>query len=108
MMTARRCQVADPREPFVGRGVELELLGAEFDLARAGSSRLVWIEAPAGMGKTTLVRRFLNDAETPVVLWAASAETQVTQDWRVLDRLLAGVPGEMRKPSRAPQVEAQP
>jgi len=54
--------VADPREPFVGRGVELELLGAELDLARAGSSRLVWIEAPAGMGKTTLVRRFLNDA----------------------------------------------
>jgi len=108
MMTARRCQVADPREPFVGRGVELELLGAELDLARAGNSRLVWIEAPAGMGKTTLVRRFLNDAETPVVLWAAAEETQVTQDWRVLDRLLAGVPGEMRSPAERLRARLSP
>jgi len=91
--------VADPRQPFVGRGVELELLGGELDAARAGNPGLVWIEAPTGMGKTTLIRRFLDRSETLVTLWADADETEATRPWAALDRSLARVPGGRRSPA---------
>jgi len=59
----------------------------------------VWIEAPAGMGKTTLIRRFLDHSETRVALWADADETDATQAWAALDRLLARGPGGRRSPA---------
>ncbi|MEU5877018.1 BREX system ATP-binding domain-containing protein [Spirillospora sp. NPDC047279] len=57
--------------PFVGRDRELARLRAELDRVRAGESRLVSIDGPAGMGKTTLLRRFLANAHV--------AQAHVTQ-----------------------------
>src|SRR2546427_11733082 len=45
--------------PFVGREEELQFLWNEYDQMLHAQYRSVWIEAPAGMGKTTLVEEFL-------------------------------------------------
>jgi AAA ATPase domain len=46
----------DSRAPFVGRQPMLARLRRMLEQARAGQPRLVLIEGPAGIGKTTLVR----------------------------------------------------
>ncbi len=48
--------------PFVGRAAELETLRAGLDEARAGATISLLVHGEPGMGKTALVRRFL-DAE---------------------------------------------
>jgi len=45
------------RRPFVGRALELELLGAAFERARAGESQTVVVAGEAGVGKTRLVEQ---------------------------------------------------
>ena len=45
--------------PFVGREEELQFLLGEYDHMLHAQYRSVWIEAPAGVGKTTLVEEFL-------------------------------------------------
>ena len=45
--------------PFVGREEELKFLWNEYDQMLHAQYRSVWLEAPAGMGKTTLVEEFL-------------------------------------------------
>lgn len=49
---------------FVGRTSELELLRALLDDAKAGEARLVLVGGEPGIGKTSLVREFLAQAET--------------------------------------------
>ena len=48
--------------PFVGREAELELLERQLREAMVGQSRLVWIAAAPGMGKTRLIEEFLHRA----------------------------------------------
>jgi transcriptional regulator with AAA-type ATPase domain len=52
-----------PDIPFVDRASELRFLQDGFDQACTGNSRLILISAPAGAGKTALVRRFLTSLE---------------------------------------------
>jgi Fic family protein len=44
---------------FVGRRLELDVLQQEFEEVRRGASRVVLLEGPSGIGKTTLLERFL-------------------------------------------------
>jgi predicted ATPase len=56
--------------PFVGREIELALLGDWWRHARAGRRQVVFIAAPAGVGKTALVDVFvdrLRDEYQPLV-----------------------------------------
>ncbi len=46
--------------PFVGRRRELELLDAAFEDAQAGAPVAVLVEGESGVGKSALVRRFLD------------------------------------------------
>ncbi len=60
--------------PFVGRAEELQRLAGAFAKARAGERQLVFVTGPAGVGKTTLVRAFVEsravqDASPPA--WIA-------------------------------------
>jgi hypothetical protein len=48
------------RAPFVGRRHELELLDAAFDDVRGGAPVAVLLEGDSGVGKSALVRRFLD------------------------------------------------
>ncbi|MGH9207836.1 MAG: ATP-binding protein, partial [Acidimicrobiales bacterium] len=47
-------------ERFVGRARELAWLGERATEARSGTPRLVVVEGEAGIGKTSLLRRFLS------------------------------------------------
>jgi DNA-binding CsgD family transcriptional regulator len=60
--------------------------------ARAGQPRLVLIEGPAGMGKTTLVRRFLAEVDEQCVLRASGEEAEAGLPFGVLAQLLAAAP----------------
>jgi len=53
--------VNDPVERFVGRERELDVVHAAFDLTCSRGSSLVLVEAPAGFGKSTLLRRIEAD-----------------------------------------------
>jgi len=63
-----------------------------FEQARAGQPRLVLIEGPAGIGKTTLVRRFLAETDEQCVLRASGEEAEAGLPFGVLAQLLAAAP----------------
>ncbi|MEW9550846.1 AAA family ATPase [Nonomuraea sp. NPDC050783] len=77
---------------FVGRERELSLLGEEFARARAGLPRLVVVEGPAGMGKTTLIHRFLAGCGTGNVLFSDGDESETLLPYGTLTRLFGGEP----------------
>ncbi|MBI5716893.1 MAG: AAA family ATPase [Burkholderiales bacterium] len=51
-----------PLPPMIGRESELARLHACWQRARAGQRQLVWVEGDAGVGKTTLIDRFVAEA----------------------------------------------
>ncbi len=72
---------------FVGRSAELAALTEELEAARAGAPRVVLVEGPAGIGKTTLVERFLAQADA-WVLRAAGDEEEIHVVLGAADQLL--------------------
>jgi DNA-binding winged helix-turn-helix (wHTH) protein/tetratricopeptide (TPR) repeat protein len=54
---------AEPARPMVGRTRELAALRAAFAQASAGARRIVFVTGEAGIGKTTLIEHFIDDAE---------------------------------------------
>ncbi|HZR79595.1 MAG TPA: AAA family ATPase [Candidatus Binatia bacterium] len=56
---SRARPIAQPRGLIVGREAELDRLHAAFDAAAGGRRRVVFVTGEAGIGKTTLVERFL-------------------------------------------------
>ena len=49
--------------PFVGRRAELDALDEAFALASAGKGAMVIVSGESGIGKTRLIRHFLDDAQ---------------------------------------------
>jgi ATP/maltotriose-dependent transcriptional regulator MalT len=76
---------------LVGREPELTRLRAALDAARAGHPRLVLVEGPAGIGKTTLVGWFLATARGVRVLRAGGAEPEQNLTFGVIEQLVAGI-----------------
>src|SRR5688572_18777887 len=82
------------RSRFVGRTDELELLSRELARAADNEPRLVLLEGPAGVGKTRLVREFLQNAPELRVLRAMGEDAAAVAPYDVMsqfgvDRLLA-------------------
>ncbi|HEX3621676.1 MAG TPA: LuxR family transcriptional regulator [Acidimicrobiales bacterium] len=78
------------RPPFVGRSAELAALTDALAQAQAGRPAVVVVEGPSGNGKTTLVRRWLEDAPELHVLWATADDTEAGLPFAVIDQLVAG------------------
>ncbi|SEG97347.1 ATP-, maltotriose-and DNA-dependent transcriptional regulator MalT [Nonomuraea solani] len=85
--------MAEPITSFVGRDFELGCLREEFGRARAGLPRLVVVEGPAGIGKTTLVHRFLESCGTADVLFTDGDEGEALLPYGTLTRLFGGPGG---------------
>jgi hypothetical protein len=77
---------------FVGRGEPLAFLADELRWAAAGASRIVWVEGVPGIGKTALVRRFLDDVNDGcVVAWAGGAEEERLLRYGLVEQLTSSL-----------------
>lgn len=77
---------------FVGRQPELDRLAALAERARTGDPQVVVVRGPAGIGKTTTVRRFLARLDGFLVLWANSDASETMLDHGVVGQLMRRVP----------------
>src|SRR4051794_5587612 len=85
------CERASPLRDapaFVGRTDELETFEQELAAARSGRPRVVLLEGPAGIGKTTLVEQFVASARDARVVRASGDESESGVDLAMLDQLL--------------------
>ena len=73
---------------FVGREAELCVLRDAFGDASAGQPQVVVVEGEAGIGKTTLVERFLSDLPAPRLLKASGDESESHVPFAMADQLL--------------------
>ncbi|MCE3550901.1 AAA family ATPase [Pseudonocardia sp. RS11V-5] len=84
-----------PPDDFVGRREELRVLAAEFDRARSGQARVVWLTGEAGIGKTSVLHRFRDRSGAGTVLWVGADEAEAGLPYGLLQQLLADVPAEL-------------
>jgi DNA-binding CsgD family transcriptional regulator/tetratricopeptide (TPR) repeat protein len=84
---------------FVGRTGELALLDAEMQAVRGGRPRVVLVEGEAGIGKSSLISRFVSGHQDVCLLRAGGEEAEMLLAWGVVDQLLAGTGQEPMKHS---------
>ena len=90
------------KETFVGRADELATMGAELDRVRTGHPRVLWVSGPAGIGKTSLVRRLLDDRADVRVLRGDGDEGEAGLPFGVLGQLVGDVPRRFLGPTGLP------
>src|SRR5215217_1627657 len=73
---------------FVGREGELGALHGAFGEAAGGHSQIVVVEGEAGIGKTTLVERFLSELPATRILRASGDESESHVAFAMADQLL--------------------
>ncbi|MFD5703535.1 helix-turn-helix transcriptional regulator [Streptomyces lasiicapitis] len=83
---------AAPGDAFCGRARELAALQQDFADVCTGSPRLVLLEGPGGIGKTALVRRFLDSVHGTCVLHASGEENESALPCGVLAQLVGQSP----------------
>jgi predicted ATPase len=72
---------------FVGRAAELARVTEVFARVEAGQPWLVAIEGDPGVGKTSLARRCLAEADGLRVLWARVGQAEADLDFGIVDQL---------------------
>jgi hypothetical protein len=78
---------------FVGRGQELAELGQALEHVRLGQAATVFIRGPSGMGKSSLVRRFLADAagDPEVLTLTGRCYQRESVPYKAFDSLVDGL-----------------
>ncbi|MFJ8509655.1 ATP-binding protein [Streptomyces avermitilis] len=76
------------QSPFVGRDPEFTALRAALVRVRRQEPQLALVTGEPGIGKTTLIRRFLHGCEGLRVLYAAGEESELAHPYCVLTQLL--------------------
>jgi eukaryotic-like serine/threonine-protein kinase len=82
---------AGPAAPFVGRDDALAILGEAFSSARQGRATVVYVQGRSGIGKTTLLRRFLDDLarrEPQAVILAGRCYERESVPYKAFDSLV--------------------
>ncbi len=82
-------------QTFVARGAELAALRAALDEVRGGRPAVVSVEGDAGIGKTTLLRRFVAEISGATLLWASGDETETALEYGVMSQLWRAMPPEV-------------
>ncbi|MFO0552933.1 MAG: protein kinase [Polyangiaceae bacterium] len=79
----------EPGTPFVGRELELRTLSATLEASRQGQPLLVQVEGASGVGKTTLIKEFLQSAaNADVVVLAARCYERESIPYKAVDGLV--------------------
>ena len=73
---------------FVGRRAELAVLAAALAAATAGSARVVLIEGESGMGKSALMRRFLERIPAETVVLRGRCYERESVPYKAVDQLM--------------------
>jgi DNA-binding CsgD family transcriptional regulator len=82
-------------ECFVARDGELDAMRSALGEARGGRPRIVAVEGEPGIGKTTLLRRFLAEAADVKTLWASGDETEISLEHGISSQLWAAIPADV-------------
>lgn len=77
--------------PFVARHRELSLLQQAWEAARRGEARVVGVAGVAGIGKTALIRRFVETTPPTTLLWVSGDEAESDLPWGVVEQLARGL-----------------
>ncbi|WP_159396694.1 serine/threonine-protein kinase PknK [Sorangium cellulosum] len=96
--------------PFVGRQQHLEALRAAFERARGGRATILHLHGTSGMGKTALVRRFLDElarAAHAVVLEGRCYERE-SVPYKAVDSLIDALSRHLARLPRAEAAELMP
>lgn len=88
--------VQRPERDFVGRADELALLAELVGKVRVGRHRTVIVQGPAGIGKSSLIRRFIGTLDDFTVLSATGDPAESLLDLGVVDQLLTHTPADLR------------
>ena len=80
---------ARPAEVFVGRQQELAALAAALDEVSAGEPRFVLVQGEAGIGKSSLISRFLAGYRTMPVVSASGEESEAYLPYGLVQQLAA-------------------
>jgi len=94
------------RAAFVGREPELAALAAEYARASAGSARVAIVEGEPGIGKTTLLERFVGERAGAAILRANGDESELDVGFGVVEQLLRRADAELPAPDGADHVTA--
>jgi hypothetical protein len=103
-----RSREAGRPAPFVGRAEHLEALDAAFARTRDGRAIVVLVEGSSGVGKSALVRRFLDDLRRRhrgVVVLSGRCFEQETVPYKALDSLVDALSQYLKRLPKA-EVEA--
>jgi DNA-binding CsgD family transcriptional regulator len=92
---------------FVGRRAELAKLTELAEKVRTGEPQVVWVHGPPGIGKTTMVRRFLADLTGFAVLHAAADPSESVVSYGIVDQLVRRVPLRTQVPLLASGLPAE-
>jgi len=94
------------REPFVGRAAEQALLARSFDESAKGRSTVVLARGPSGIGKSALLRRFLDELkqrQPEAMILAGRCFELESVPYKALDAIVDELARQLR---RLPDVEA--
>ena len=87
--TQVRAAPPEPRMPFVGRKVPLGQLHRHLEEVRQGTTRVVHVHGPSGIGKTALARQFLAEVRrSRTVVLEGACHPQESVPYRALDALI--------------------
>jgi hypothetical protein len=95
--TSAQTQVA----PFVGRDAELTALGAALEDARAGHARFVVVRGESGVGKSALVRRFVEALPAGTLALGGRCYERESVPYKAFDGLVDALGQHMRRLGQA-------
>ena len=91
---------AASRAPFVGRQAELRALESAYAAGKAGQATTVYLHGTSGIGKTALVRHFLEDLQRrdeDTLVFAGRCYEQESVPYKALDSLVDALSQYLRE-----------
>lgn len=99
--TELRLKARPQNKAFLARQSELETLHAAFLQARQGNAQIVGVVGEAGIGKSTLLRQFLETREDVQILLIEGYEREASRSFGAIARFLATQISAGDEPDRA-------